>query len=60
MSSLVGSLTVAELRELMRGILREELARKKHRKLPPEPTEPASDEAVEKVRRRLRRQGVVA
>ncbi len=60
MSSLVGSLTVAELRELVRGVLREELARKKHRKLPPAPTEQASEEAIDKVRRRLRRQGVVA
>lgn len=60
MTALASSLTIAELRELLRAVVREELARKKHRKLPAAPTEPASQEAIEKVRRRLRRQGVVA
>lgn len=60
MSALVGSLTIAEFRELVRGVVREELARKKHRKLPAAPTEPANQNAIDKVRRSLRRQGVVA
>lgn len=60
MTALAGSLTVAELRELVRTVVREELARKKHRKLPAAALEGVSQEAVDKVRRRLRRQGVVA
>lgn len=60
MSATVSSLTVAELRELMRAVVREELARKKHRKLPAQREENVSQEAMDKVRRRLRRQGVVA
>lgn len=61
MSDLAVTLTLRELRELVRGMIRDELARgRRARKVAAPSGAKPRDSVVDAVRRKLRRQGVAA